>query len=67
MSYNGRERRVRRLSENEFDEIASRAAEKALDKVYSDIGKGVLKRLLWLFGIGSSGLVIYLTSKGYIK
>jgi hypothetical protein len=66
--YKGAERRkVSRLSNEEFHELAKEVKKLALDEIYADIGKGVLKRLLWLFGLGGSGAVAYLTMKGYIK
>lgn len=46
----------RRLSDEELDLIV----ERALDKIYSDVGKGVLKRLLWLLGAGLTALIGYL-------
>lgn len=66
--YNGPERRKpERLDEEDFHAIAEKAKKLALDEIYADIGKGVVKRLLWLLGLGSSGAVAYLSMKGYIK
>jgi len=66
--YNGAERRkVSRLSNDEFHELAREVKKLALEEIYADIGKGVVKRLLWLLGLGGSGAVAYLTMKGYIK
>ena len=52
--YRGKERRTRSerraLSEDQINEIARQAAEKALEQVYSEVGKGVLKKLLWVLG-----------------
>lgn len=44
----GKERRATRLSDEEFEAIASRAAEKAMEKVYVEIGQNVVKRLFWV-------------------
>lgn len=46
----------RRLSDDEIKIIV----ERVLEQVYSDVGKGVLKRLLWLLGAGLTALVGYL-------
>lgn len=49
MAYTGPERRVG-LSEADMEAIAERAAEKALAKVYSQVGRGVLNKAAWLIG-----------------
>lgn len=66
--YKGKERRQYiQLSDEQFEAIANRAKEIAKEEIYADIGKGVVKRILWLLGLGSTGLVVYLSAKGYIK
>ena len=66
--YKGKERRhYVQLSDEQFEAIAERAKEIAKEEIYADIGKGVVKRLLWLLGLGSSSTLAYLTYKGYIK
>lgn len=65
--YTGPERRQDRLSDEQFQAIAREAKKLALDEIYAEIGKGVVKRLLWLFGLGTSGAVAWLTYRGYIK
>lgn len=65
--YHGPERRRSRLSDEEFHDLAKEIKKLALGEIYADIGKGVVKRLLWLVGLGGSGAVAYLTMKGYIK
>lgn len=65
--YTGIERRKSRLTDEEFHSLAREIKKLALDEIYADIGKGVVKRLLWLLGLGGSGAVAYLTMKGYIK
>ena len=57
--YNGGERR-RGLSEDDIERIAELAAKKALDKVYLDVGKGVVKRLYWIVGSAIVGFLIWL-------
>ena len=47
--------------------IADLAAKKALESVYADIGKGVVKKILWVVGVGTLVLLSWLTGAGYIK
>lgn len=74
--YRGVERRHSfQLSDEQFESISKRAAELAAPKaaelgkkdIYAEIGQGVFRRILWLLGLGGSGLVAYLATKGYIK
>ncbi len=48
--YHGPERRSG-LSKTNVERIAELAAKKALEKVYSEVGKGVIKKLAWLAGL----------------
>jgi hypothetical protein len=57
------ERRIR-LSDEQMDSIAEKAAERALAKVYEDVGKSVAKKLLWLLGVGALGIVALLSHAG---
>ena len=65
--YIGEERRKGpRLSQGEFHAIVQEAKKQALDEVYADIGKGVVKRILWLLGIGTTAFATWVASKGYL-
>jgi len=60
--YEGQERRKHwTLSEEQFEAIAERAADKALEKVYNQVGKSVLTRLAWLAGIVIISLALWLS------
>ncbi|HEY6028602.1 MAG TPA: hypothetical protein VIV09_17030 [Pseudolabrys sp.] len=61
--YDGPERR-RGLSEADIERIAEVAARKALDKVYLEVGKGVLKRLSWIIGVSTVALLMWMGGKG---
>lgn len=61
------ERRKIRLSEDQMDYLVKGLKKQILDEIYADIGKGVVKRFLWLLGFGGAGFTAYLTYKGYIK
>lgn len=51
------------LTEAELDAIAERAAKKALESVYADVGRSVLKKLAWLVGLIVVGLAIWLAGE----
>jgi hypothetical protein len=59
------------LTEEQIDEIAERAAEKAVTKVidhfYAEVGKGVVRKVLWVIGVGSIALFVWLAGSGHIK
>lgn len=52
------------LSEADLERIAELAAIKALDKVYLEVGKGVLKRVAWIVGLSVIALLMWMGGKG---
>lgn len=52
------------LTDAQIEAIAERAAEVALNKVYTEVGKTVLKRLAWLTGAAVIGLAMWLGGHG---
>ena len=59
-AYDGPERRQElRLSEEQLDEIADRAFEKAKQQIYSEVGKGVVRAVLYLGGAGLTFLAAW--------
>ncbi|GAA4401259.1 hypothetical protein [Quisquiliibacterium transsilvanicum] len=63
--YGGQERRkTPHLTDEQIEEIAERAAEVALNKVYTEVGKNVLKKLAWLTGAAVVALATWLSSHG---
>lgn len=58
------------LTEEQVEEIAERAADRALnkmaDQVYREVGKGVVNKALWLIGVIAVGLALWLKSKGFL-
>jgi hypothetical protein len=48
------------LTDEQIEAIAERAAEVALNKVYTEVGKSVLKKLAWLTGAAVVGLAMWL-------
>lgn len=63
--YEGPERRSG-LSEAQLDAIAERAAEKAIAKVYEEIGRSVVKKALLVIGAGTLAVFAYLKGSGKI-
>lgn len=59
------------LSDEEIDLIAEAAAKKAVelmtDKIYHEVGRGVISRLMWLVGACVIGGYLWLQHKGIIK
>ena len=51
------------LTDSEIDAIAERAAKKALQSVYAEVGQSVLKKAAWLVGLVVVGLAIWLIGK----
>jgi len=52
------------LTEEQIEEIAERAAEVALERVYTQIGKSVVQKVLWLIGAASLMVFAFLKGKG---
>jgi len=63
-----KEKLVKELSDEQIEEIAERAADKAVakltDKVYREVGKGILKKLIWILGALGSALYLWVTKDG---
>ena len=63
--YTGPERRMHpALSDDMINKIAERAAEVALAKVYTQIGKSVVNKVLWIIGTLSVALFLFLKKNG---
>ena len=55
------------LSEAQIDMIAEKAAEKALQKVYAQVGQNVLRKLAWLVGLVVVSAAMFLAGKDVLK
>lgn len=59
------------LTEEQIEDIAEKAADKAIEKltnhVYQEVGKNVISKLLWLAGVLTIGIYVWFQSKGLIK
>lgn len=54
------------LTDEQMDDIAERAARKAIDMVYMEVGKSVLRKVAWITGVVVISLMLYLAGKGAI-
>jgi|TARA_R110000737_G_scaffold103970_1_gene137121 hypothetical protein len=52
------------LSDAQIDAIAEKAAEKAFNKIYHDVGKSVLTKLTWMAGAAVIGIFMWLGGNG---
>ena len=65
MSYYGPERRTAAvLSDDQIEMIAEKAAEKALLKVYANVGRGIINKLAFIIGACVIGVLLWMGGKG---
>lgn len=63
--YGGPERRIHpSISDEDMEKIATRAAEKALEKVYAEVGRGILHKLAWFAGVAAVAVLMWMGGKG---
>jgi hypothetical protein len=62
---------MQELSEAQIEEIAERAAKKAVEKLthafYREVGKSVVEKFLFIIGILAVGLMFWMAGRGYIS
>ena len=51
------------LTDAQIDAIAEKAARRALQIVYAEIGQNMLRKLAWLTGVAVIGLALWLAGK----
>lgn len=58
------------LTEEQIEEIAERAAERAMkklaDHMYKEVGRSVVNKFFWVVGIISVGMYLWLKQKGLV-
>ena len=59
------ERRQFRLTEEQLDYIVKGVKQEILAEIYAEIGKGVVKRILWMIGTVGAGVSAYFAIKGW--
>jgi hypothetical protein len=55
------------LSDAEMNAIAERAADRAIEKVYEQIGKSVAQKIYWFVGVATLGMMMLLAGHGVTK
>lgn len=55
------------LSDGEIEIIAERAAEKAIQKVYEEIGKSVAQKVYWFIGVAVVSMLMLAAGHNIIK
>lgn len=59
------------LTEHELEELATRAADKAVEKItkqiYQSVGQSIIHKLFWLVGAVAVGFAAWLHSKGFFN
>jgi hypothetical protein len=56
-----------KLTEAEIEHIAERAADKAIEKVYSQIGKSVAQKIIWIIGVATVGVFMFVSGREVLK
>lgn len=52
------------LTEAQMEDIAERAAQRALDKVAMNVGKNVISKVFWVAGAASVAAYLWIKDKG---
>lgn len=55
------------LTQEQIEAIAERAAEVALERVYTQIGKSIVSKFLWICGAAGLAVAAWLNGHGLIK
>ena len=55
------------LTDAEMDTIAERAADRAIRKMYEQIGKSVAQQIYWFIGVAVVGMMMLLAGNGITK
>lgn len=52
------------LTERDIDAVATRAVDLAFERMYKNVGESVLRKALWVVGVGVFSLFVWLSSRG---
>jgi hypothetical protein len=55
------------LSEDDIEDLVGRISQRVMDKCYQDIGRSVVNKTLWVIGLVSVSLLIWLAGAGKLK
>lgn len=51
----------------QMDEIVERVVKRVFSQMYEEVGKSVVRKALWVIGVGVMVLLTFLVGKGYLK
>ncbi len=52
------------LTDAQIDKVARRAVDMAFQHMYEEVGKNVVRKVLWIIGVVAIGLAMWLSSRG---
>ena len=52
------------LTNAQIDKVARRAVDMAFQQMYEEVGKNVVRKVLWIIGVVAIGLAMWLSSRG---
>lgn len=55
---------VNKTIDDRLEDIAEKAATRALEKVYIEVGKGFLRKIVWAAGIIAFGVLSWMAGRG---
>ena len=55
------------MTEDEIEDLVGRVSDKVVSRFYEEVGRGVMKKILWVIGLATISLLIWLAGTGKIK
>jgi hypothetical protein len=59
------------LSPEDMDKLAEKAADKAVEKmtdvIYKTVGKSVISKVIWIFGVAGTVFMLWLNNTGWFN
>ena len=52
------------ITDAQLDHIVERAVDKVFERIYAEVGKSVVKKLMWVVGLCATAFAIWLMGKG---
>jgi hypothetical protein len=54
------------VSEELIEHIAERAVDKALERIYTEVGRSVIRKVTWVFGVAALAIAAWLIGNNHI-
>ena len=61
------EERKINLTEEQLDRIVNKVADEVFNRIYTEIGRSIVKKLFWIAGVSIFAVFVFLASKGMVK